>query len=187
MYCRHGIRFKQHPRFNEENKNMEVWKIEDGTAKKNQYTTISSDGVLYVGLGQQAGTLIVKGGETDDVLDSAIVTVKVDSIAVPGSALLDNSASGTRQFKMKIRDTEITGGTWALKKTTSTMIASDTTISNSGVLAWSTKQNSGQIQVVWTKDGIEKTINVVFKKSKVTVSPKTITVENGATQKFTVA
>lgn len=166
---------------------MSIWKIEDGTVKKNQYTTISSDGVLYVGLGQQAGTLIVKGGETDDVLGSATVTVKVDSIVVPGSALLDNSASGTRQFTMKIRDGAISGGTWSLKKTTSTEIASDTTISNSGELSWTTKQKSGQIQVVWTKDGVEKTINVVFKKSKVTVSPSTATVGNGATQQFTVA
>lgn len=166
---------------------MAVWKIEDGTAKKNQYTTISSDGLLYVGLGQQAGTLIVKGGETDDVLDSATVTVEVDAIAVPGSALLDNSTNGVRQFTMKIRETAITGGTWTLKKTTSTEIASDTTISNSGLLSWTTKQASGQIQVVWTKDGVEKTINVVFKKSKVAVSPKTVTVGNGNTQKFTVA
>lgn len=106
---------------------------------------------------------------------------------MPGSSLLDNSASGTRQFTMKIRDTAINGGTWTLKKSTSTEIASDTTISNSGLLSWTTKQNSGQIQVVWTKDGIEKTINVVFKKSKVTVSPSTATVGNGATQQFTVA
>lgn len=166
---------------------MAVWKVEDGTAKKNQYTTISSDGVLYVALGQSAGTLIVKGGEDADVLDSATVTVKVDSIVVPGSALLDNSASGTRQFNMKIRDTVINDGTWSLKKTTSTEIASDTTISNTGLLSWSTKQRTGQIQVVWTKDGVEKTINVVFKKSKVAVSPKTVTVGNGNTQKFTVA
>lgn len=166
---------------------MAVWKVEDGTAKKNQYTTISSNGVLYVGLGQPNGTLIVKGGESEDVLDSATVTVKVDSIAVPGSALLDNSASGTRQFNMKIRDTVIDGGNWSLKKTTTTEIASDTTISNSGLISWSNKQGSGQIQVVWTKDGVEKTINVVFKKSKVAVSPKTITVGNGATQQFTVA
>lgn len=165
---------------------MAVWKVEDGTAKKNQYTTISSDGVLYVALGQSAGTLIVKGGEDADVLDSATVTVKVDSIAVPGSALLDNSASGTRQFNMKIRDTVINDGTWSLKKTTSTEIASDTTISNTGLLSWSTKQRTGQIQVVWTKDGVEKTFNVVFKKSKVAVSPKTVTVGNGNTQKFTV-
>lgn len=166
---------------------MAVWKVEDGTAKKNQYTTISSDGVLYVALGQSEGTLIVKGGEAADVLDSATVTVKVDSIVVPGSALLDNSASGTRQFSMKIRDTVINGGTWSLKKTTSTEIASDTTISNTGLLSWSTKQRTGQIQVVWTKDGVEKTINVVFKKSKVAVSPKTVTVGNGNTQQFTVA
>lgn len=166
---------------------MAVWEIYDGTAKKNQYTTISSDGVLYVGLGQQAGTLIVKGGETDDVLGSATVTVKVDSIVVPGSALLDNSASGTRQFTMKIRDTAITGGKWTLKKTTSTEIASDTTISNDGLLSWTTKQASGQIQAVWTKDGVEKTINIVFKKRKVSVSPSTVTVGNGETQKFTVA
>lgn len=166
---------------------MAVWKVEDGTAKKNQYTTISSDGVLYVALGQSAGTLVVKGGEDADVLDSATVTVKVDSIVVPGSALLDNSASGTRQFSMKIRDTVINGGTWSLKKTTSTEIASDTTISNTGLLSWSTKQRTGQIQVVWTKDGVEKTINVVFKKSKVAVSPKTVTVGNGNTQQFTVA
>lgn len=156
-------------------------------SEKNAYTTISSDGVLYVGLGQPAGTLTVKGGETEDVLDSATVTVKVDSIVVPGSALLDNSASGTRQFNMKIRDTVINDGTWSLKKTTSTEIASDTTISDTGLLSWSTKQKSGQIQVVWSKDGLEKTINVVFKKNKVTVSPKTVTVGNGNTQKFTVA
>lgn len=166
---------------------MAIWKVEDGTAKKNQYTTISSDGLLYVGLGQTAGTLTVKGGESEDVLDSATVTVKVDSIAVPGSALLDNSASGTRQFTMKIRDTAITDGAWSLKKTTSTEIASDTTISNTGLLSWSTKQKTGQIQIVWTKDGVEKTINVVFKKSKVAVSPKTVTVGNGETQQFTVA
>lgn len=166
---------------------MAIWKVEDGTAKKNQYTTISSDGVLYVGLGQTAGTLTVKGGESEDVLDSATVTVTVDSIEVPGSALLDNSASGTRQFNMKIRNTVINGGAWTLKKTTSTEIASDTTISDTGLLSWTTRQKTGQIQVVWTKDGIEKTINVVFKKSKVAVSPKTITVGNGATQKFTVA
>lgn len=166
---------------------MAVWKVEDGTAKKNQYTTISSDGVLYVALGQSEGTLIVKGGEDADVLDSATVTVKVDSIVVPGSALLDNSANGTRQFNMKIRDTVINDGTWSLKKTASTEIASDTTISNTGLLSWSTKQKTGQIQVVWTKDGVEKTINVVFKKSKVAVSPKTVTVGNGNTQKFTVA
>lgn len=166
---------------------MAVWKVEDGTVEKNQYTTISSDGVLYVGLGQREGTLTVKGGESEDVLDSATVTVKVDSIVVPGSALLDNSTSGTRQFNMKIRDTVINGGTWTLKKTTSTEIASDTTISDTGLLSWSTKQSTGQIQVVWTKDGLEKTINVVFKKSRVTVSPKTVTVGNGATQQFTVA
>ena len=166
---------------------MGIWKVEDGTAKKNQYTTISSDGVLYVGLGQTAGTLTVKGGESEDVLDSATVTVTVDSIEVPGSALLDNSASGTRQFNMKIRNTVINGGAWTLRKTTSTEIASDTTISDTGLLSWTTRQKTGQIQVVWTKDGIEKTINVVFKKSKVAVSPKTITVGNGATQKFTVA
>ena len=166
---------------------MAYWTVENGTATKNQYTTISNDGVLYVGLGQTAGTLIVKGGEEQDTLGTATVTVKVDSIAVPGSALLDNSASGTRLFNMKIRDKAISGGTWSLKKTTSTPIASDTTISNSGVLSWTTKQSSGQIQVVWTKDGVEKTINVVFKKSKVTVSPSTATVNNGATQRFTVA
>lgn len=166
---------------------MAIFKVEDGTTKKNQYTTISSDGVLYVGLGQSAGTLIVKGGEAADVLDSATVTVKVDPIVVPGSALLDNSASGTRQFNMKIRDTVINGGAWSLKKSTSTEIDSNTTISNTGLLSWSTKQRSGQIQVVWTKDGLEKTIDVVFKKSKVAVSPKTITVGNGATQQFTVA
>jgi hypothetical protein len=166
---------------------MAIWKVEDGTAKKNQYTTISNDGVLYVGLGQSKGTLTVKGGESEDVLDSATVTVQVDNIVVPSSALLDNSASGTRQFTMKIRDTAITGGAWSLKKTTSTEIASDTTISNTGLLSWSTKQKSGQIQVVWSKDGVEKTINVVFKKSKVAVSPKTVTVGNGDTQQFTVA
>lgn len=166
---------------------MGIWKVEDGTAKKNQYTTISSDGVLYVGLGQTAGTLTVKGGESEDVLDSATVTVTVDSIEVPGSALLDNSDSGTRQFNMKIRNTVINGGAWTLRKSTSTEIASDTTISDTGLLSWTTRQKTGQIQVVWTKDGIEKTINVVFKKSKVAVSPKEITVGNGATQKFTVA
>lgn len=166
---------------------MAVWKVENGTAKKNQYTTISNNGVLYVGLGQTEGTLIVKGGEENDVLDDATVTVKVDSIQVPGSALLDNSNIGNRQFNMKIRDTVINDGTWSLKKTTSTEIASDTAISNTGLLSWTTNQRSGQIQVVWTKDGVEKTINVVFKKSKVTVSPKTITVGNGATQQFTVA
>lgn len=166
---------------------MAIWKVEDGTAKKNNYTTISSDGVLYVGLGQSAGTLTVKGGESEDVLDSATVTVTVDSIKVPGSALLDNSTSGTRQFNMYIRNAVINGGAWTLKKTTSTEIASDTTISDTGLLSWTTRQKTGQIQVVWTKDGIEKTINVVFKKSRVAVSPKTITVGNGATQKFTVA
>lgn len=42
-------------------------------------------------------------------------------------------------------------------------------------------------QILYNKDGIEKTINAVFKKSKVAVSPKTITVGYGATQQFTVA
>ena len=41
---------------------MSVWKLERGTVEPSTYTKISPTGLLYVGLGQQAGTLIVKGG-----------------------------------------------------------------------------------------------------------------------------
>lgn len=166
---------------------MSYWNVKNGTATKNKYTTISSNGLLYVGLGQQAGTLIVEGGESSEIIDTATVTVQVSEIVTPGSALLDNSKAGSRQFKMSIRGNTIGGGKWSLFKSTSTEIASDTTIDSDGTLKWTTNQKSGQIQVKWEKEEITKSFNVVFKKQSVTVSPKTATVGNGESKQFTVS
>ena len=167
---------------------MAVWQLADGTSKVSQFTTISEDGTLYLGLGQSAGTIIVKGGEESDVLGTATVTCVVENVVTsPENILANNSASGSRQITIKVGDRNVTGGTWTLEKTHSTEIASDTKVSSTGVVSWTTKQQSGQIGVKWTKDGVTKTIPVVFKKSSIKISPSTVTVKNGDTQKFTIS
>ncbi len=166
---------------------MSVWKLERGTVEPSTYTKISPTGLLYVGLGQQAGTLIVKGGEEEDVLGSATVTVQVENVTTnPVNILADNSKTGSRQCEILVGTRKVEGGNWSLEKTHSTEIASDTTISSSGLLSWSRKQQSGQIAIKFEKDGVVKKIPVVFKKSVSTISPKTANLKNGQSQQFSI-
>lgn len=165
---------------------MAVWRLEDGTAKVSEYTTIV-DGLLYVGLGQSAGTIIVKGGEESDVLGTATVTCVLENVVPnPINVLADNSENGTRKLTIKAGDRTITGGTWRLEKTHSTEIDNTTTIDNNGLLSWTNKQSSGQIAAIFTKDGVTKSVPIVFKKSKISITPATESVKNGATQLFTI-
>lgn len=165
---------------------MAVWRLEDGTAKVSEYTTIKN-GLLYVGLGQSAGTIIVKGGEEDDVLGTATVTCVLENVVPnPINVLADNSENGTRQLTIKAGDRTITGGTWSLEKTHTTVIDDTTTINNNGLLTWSKNQSSGQIAAVFTKDGVTKSVPIVFKKSEISITPATANVKNGATQQFTL-
>lgn len=162
------------------------WSVKKGTVEPSTYTTINSNGTLYVGLGQVAGTLIVEG-TLDDATAKATVTVEVENV-VPNvnNAKCDNSKAGTRTFAITAGTRTITGGTWSLVKTHSTEIGTNTKISSGGVLSWDRTQASGQIGVSWTKDGVTKTIAIVFAKASATVSPSTATVKNGATQVFTI-
>lgn len=167
---------------------MAHWELADGTARVSEYTTLSQQGLLYVGLGQERGTILVKGGEEEGVLGTSTVTIEVENVtSSPTNILADNSTTGSRQITIKVGDRNVTGGTWTLEKTHSTEIASDTKISSTGLLSWTKNQVSGQIGVKFTKDGVTKTIPVVFKKSTITVSPSSVTVKNGATQQFSIS
>lgn len=166
-------------------KNM-AWSVKKGSVEPNTYTTIDSNGNLYVGLGQVAGTLIVEG-TLDDATAQATVTVEVENVTPNVSnAKCDNSKAGSRQFSIKTATRTISGGKWSLVKTHSTEIGSNTKIAQDGTLSWDRTQSSGQIGVSWTKDGITKSIAIVFAKASATITPTTATVKNGASQKFTI-
>lgn len=137
-------------------------------------------------MGQVAGTLIVEG-TLDDATAQATVTVEVENVTPNvANAKCDNSKAGSRQFSIKAGTRTITGGAWSLVKTHSTEIGSNTKIAQDGTLSWDRTQKSGQIGISWTKDGVTKTIAIVFSKATATISPATATVKNGASQQFTI-
>lgn len=163
-----------------------AWSVKKGSVDPSSYTKIDENGNLYVGLGQVQGTLIVEG-TLDDATATSTVTVTTEAVNPNvANAKCDNSKAGTRQFSIKAGTRTITGGTWSLEKTHSTQIGSNTSISNDGVLSWDRTQASGQIGVSWTKDGLKKTIAIVFAKATATVNPSTVALKNGESQKFTI-
>lgn len=163
-----------------------AWSVKNGSVEPSSYTKIDENGNLYVGLGQVQGTLIVEG-TLEDAKATATVTVTTENVTPNvANAKCDNSKAGTRQFSIKAGTRTITDGTWSLEKTHSTQIGSNTNISNNGTLSWDRTQPSGQIGVSWTKDGLKKTIAIVFAKASVTVNPSTVTLKNGESQKFTI-
>lgn len=164
---------------------MTTYTLKDGTTKVSKYTTISSDGLLYISLGQNVGTILVEAQE-DNAKATATVTVEyLPLTGNPANVLADNSKNEQRQLGVKVGDLSVTGGTWELVKTHSTLIATTTTIDNNGLLKWTTAQASGQIGAKFTKDGVSITIPIVFAKSKITISPSTATVQSGHTLQFT--
>ena len=166
---------------------MATYKITDGTATVSTYTKIDNSGLLYIGLNQKSGTLIVTATE-DNVSDSATVTINALPLTgSPSNVLADNSNTGTRTLSVKVGDLTITGGTWELVKTHSTPIATSTKINNTGVLQWDKSQQSGQIGAKFTKEDMSITIPIVFKKNKISIAPKSVTLHNGASTKFTVS
>lgn len=204
MSYRSGIRFRLHPSTSSDTslhvRNGEQinliqqgkgeqgmsWSVKKGTVDPSSYTNIDSNGNLYVGLGQVAGTLIVEG-TLDDATAQATVTVEVENVTPNvANAKCDNSKAGSRQFSIKAGMRTITGGAWSLVKTHTTEIGTNTKIAQDGTLSWDRTQNSGQIGVSWTKDGVTKSIPIVFAKASSTVKPSTATVKNGASQKFTI-
>lgn len=203
MFCRNGIRFKLHPLTSSENitaRNGEQinliqlekgeqgmsWSVKKGSVDPSSYTKIDENGILYVGLGQVAGTLIVEG-TLDDATAQATVTVEVENVTPnTPNAKCDNSKASSRQFTIKAGTRTITGGQWSLVKTHSTQIGTNTKIAQDGTLSWDRTQASGQIGISWTKDGITKTIAIVFAKASASIKPSTATVKNGASQKFTI-
>lgn len=203
MFCRNGIRFKLHPLTSIENINARngeqinliqlekgeqgmSWSVKKGSVDPSSYTKIDENGILYVGLGQVAGTLIVEG-TLDDATAQATVTVEVENVTPnTPNAKCDNSKASSRQFTIKAGTRTITGGQWSLVKTHSTQIGTNTKIAQDGTLSWDRTQASGQIGISWTKDGITKTIAIVFAKASASIKPSTATVKNGASQKFTI-
>lgn len=202
-FCRNGTRFRLHPLTSSEiitarngeqiNLNQQLkgeqgmsWTVKKGSVEPSSYTKIDQNGNLYVGLGQVAGTLTVEG-TLDDATATATVTITSEAVNpnVP-NAKCDNSKAGTRQFSITAGTRTITGGEWSLVKTHSTAIGTNTKISSEGVLSWDRTQASGQIGISWTKDGLTKTIAIVFAKASASVKPSTVTLKNGESQKFTI-